>query len=123
MFLNEQKWKLKNEEVYDFNKDGNLVVVDADDLTHVLTCLCLKQKDIRVENIIRGIANYDMGFTPSIVDRIYFINTDAGVVFYMYDDRGCLLFSDRKDVLEPLYTKFNNWLVDYDRKNLALLFE
>lgn len=63
-----------------------------------------------------------MGFEPSISELIYFINRRNNVAFHIYDDRGCLLFSELKETLKPTYTKFNSWLVDYHRSTFDKLF-
>jgi hypothetical protein len=49
-----------------------------------------KLKDINWKNILRAIANTEMGFEPAIDQKVYFFDIEKNVGFYMYDDRGCL---------------------------------
>lgn len=74
-----------------------------------------KIKDIDYHSILEGIANYEQGREPSIGQRVYFLNYKNGNLFYMYDDRGCLLFSDSTEQLRHLYQKYSSWIVDYWR--------
>ena len=49
-----------------------------------------KLKDISWKNILRAIANTEMGFEPAIDQKVYFFDIEKNVAFYMYDDRGCM---------------------------------
>lgn len=84
--------------------------------------LQLKRSDIQYENIFRAIAHLEMGFEPAVEQRIYFINPRNDAVFFMYDDRGCLVFSPHKHVLLPLYQTYNHWLVDFYRPRFNQMF-
>jgi len=43
--------------------------------------------------ILRAIANNEMGFEPSLNQRIYFFDPAADRGFMMYDDRGCFVWT------------------------------
>lgn len=77
---------------------------------------------INISNILNGIANAEMGFAPCINQRIYFFEpvTDRG--FYMYDDRGCYVWSNDADKIRDIYTVRNNWIVDYHRAEIDAYF-
>jgi len=91
--------------------------------TYVQTAFRTLVGAVSYKNIFNGTANSEMGFDPSTGDEVYFINTRNNVVFFMYDDRGCLLFSRDQETLEPIYRKYNSWLVDYWRKVFDGLFK
>lgn len=78
---------------------------------------------IPYKDILTGIGNYEQGREPSIGQRVYFINTDKDIIFNMYDDRGCIIYSKSKEKLNHLYTNYNDWLVDYWRKQFDDLFK
>ncbi len=82
----------------------------------------VKVKDINAKKILNGIANNEMGFEPSICQDIYFLDpvTDRG--FYMYDDRGCYVWSDKAEKIKYLYDKRNEWIVDYHRPEIDKYF-
>jgi hypothetical protein len=103
------------------NDDGVIEMTDFT-TTHIQEVVCQSVGDIAYENIFRGIANLEMGFDPSIGEAIYIINRKTNVAFYMYDDRGCLVFSNSREALKPIYDKYNDWLVEYHRKTFDRLF-
>lgn len=65
--------------------------------------------------IFEGVANYEQGREPSIGQSVYFISPDKNIIFMMYDDRGCIVYSDATDKLRSMYLKYNDWIVDYWR--------
>ena len=74
------------------------------------------------KKIFEGIANLEQGRSPRINERIYFVNTSRRIVFYMYDDRGCLIYADFPSRLTDLYREKNDWLVDYYREHFDAIF-
>lgn len=72
--------------------------------------------------IFSGIANYEQGREPSIGQEIYIISMDKNLLFKMYDDRGCIVFSNKKENLIDLYKKYNNWIVEYWRATINEIF-
>lgn len=83
----------------------------------------LMVKDIKVKNILNGIANTEMGFDPGIDQRIYFLDPLTNKGFQMYDDRGCFVWSDRADKIRSIYMNRNNWIVDHHRKEIDEYFK
>lgn len=83
--------------------------------TYIVEALEQQVDKVNYEKVFRGIANLEMGFNPSIGERVYFLNHINKMGFHMYDDRGCLIYLISKDDLKPLYSKYNHWLVDYHR--------
>lgn len=83
----------------------------------------LPVKYINARNIFNGIANTEMGFDPGIDQSIYFFDplTDKG--FYMYDDRGCYVWSNSADKIRDIYINRNNWIVDYHRPEIDEYFK
>ena len=78
---------------------------------------------IPYKEILKGIANYEQGRVPSIPQSIYFINTKKDIIFNMYDDRGCIVFSNSTDKLEKIYIKYNSWIVDFWRESISDIFK
>ena len=89
---------------------------------HSQQFFCQKVSNINYQNIFRGVANLEMGLEPAIGDIIYFVNPRNHIAFYVYDDRGCILYAAEKDTLRSLYIKYNHWLVDYHRATFDRLF-
>ncbi len=82
-----------------------------------------KLESIRYKEILDGIGNYEQGRDPSISESVYFISTEKDLVFHMYDDRGCDIFSLKKETLTPVYHKFRKWILDYNRIEIDNAFE
>ncbi|AEV33115.1 hypothetical protein Oweho_2141 [Owenweeksia hongkongensis DSM 17368] len=82
----------------------------------------VKVKDIKTEEILNGIANNEMGLEPSISQTVYFLDPSTNRGFYMYDDRGCYVWSDTPDKITPLYHKRNEWIVNYHRPEIDKYF-
>jgi hypothetical protein len=85
--------------------------------------LTARAGDLDARAIFRGKANMEMGFDPRIFESIYFVNPARGLVFYMYDDRGCRVFADRPARLGPLYNAHRDWLVDADTFDWGRMFD
>lgn len=77
---------------------------------------------IPYKEILKGIAHYEQGREPSISQAVYFINVDKDIVFHMYDDRGCIVYSNSSGKLAYMYYKYNNWIVDYWRGSIDSIF-
>jgi len=101
--------------------DGTMEMTDFT-TAHRQEVVCQKVNNITFENIFRGIANLEMGIAPSIGETVYIINRRINVAFHMYDDRGCLIFADSREILKPIFEKYNDWLVDYYRNTFNKLF-
>lgn len=71
-------------------------------------------RDLDCRSIFRGIAHVEQGREPCINESVYFVSARRILAFYMYDDRGCLVFADNAEKLRPLYQKRRSWLVDPD---------
>ncbi|SET74611.1 DUF3885 domain-containing protein [Hymenobacter actinosclerus] len=59
---------------------------------------------------------------PTIRGLLYFFNQTRGLIFYMYDDRGLVISSDSPETIRPFYQHYNDWILDYDRKQIDALF-
>lgn len=94
---------------------GRLVVqhaIDTDDMMQAETSVLLMEKcQVNAEAIFRGKANLEMGRDPAICHSLYFIGVKTGLVFYMYDDRGCLIYARTKRELAALRRQYGAWLV------------
>ena len=86
---------------------------------------------INHKNILTAIGHSDFpprqprldnkGFLTS--KEIYFVNISKKLIFHMYDDRGLDIISADKETLRLIYKEHNNWILDYDRKQIDKQFE
>ncbi|AIQ48098.1 hypothetical protein R70723_20940 [Paenibacillus sp. FSL R7-0273] len=82
----------------------------------------IKAKEIRIPYVLESIENLDFRRKPEAGGQIYLYNKTKGVLFHMYDDRGCDVYSSDKDVLLPLYHEHRKWILDYNRYQIDNLF-
>ena len=82
-----------------------------------------ERNKIKYSEIFNAIANNEMGFTPTIDQLVYFFQPESKKWFWMYDDRGCLMFSDDILYLKHNLEKFDNWIVEAQRPEMEKQFE
>lgn len=107
-----------HEELPQYDEDDGTLIGYAQ--TFYISCL---RSDIIYPNIIKAIGNQDFSIKPYITDGVYFIHPKRHVIFHMYDDRGLDMVANNTEVLKPIYTKFNHWILDYDREIIDRIFE
>ena len=86
---------------------------------------------INYKNILTAIGHSDFPPRQPRLDEnsafmskeVYFINIDNKLIFHMYDDRGLDILSTDIETIRPIYKKHNDWILDYDRKQIDKLFE
>ncbi|MCX2476713.1 DUF3885 domain-containing protein [Pedobacter sp. MC2016-05] len=86
---------------------------------------------IDYKNILTAIGHADFPPKQPRLDQngfltgkeIYFVNIDKKLIFHMYDDRGLDIISAEKEKLRPIYKEHNNWILDYDRKQIDKQFD
>jgi hypothetical protein len=88
----------------------------------------LKADRLKIDNILTAIGHKDfpprqprLKFLSS--EEIFIINIDKRFIFNMYDDRGLDIIAKDKEALKPLYKKFNDWILDYDREKINKMME
>lgn len=117
---------MEKEKLQDFYNEpvsinvGNLT--DEDWIEGRIVIGKVKLTDISVKDILEGIANLEMGFEPAIPQQVYFFDVDSSKGFYMYDDRGCFVFSDDSEKIRSIYEELNKWIVDYHRPEIDAFF-
>ena len=114
-----------------FSKEKRLYELDDKFDIRNIAIIKLTADRINHKNILTAIGHSDFpprqprldnnGFLTS--KEIYFVNIDKKLIFHMYDDRGLDLISADKEILRPIYKKHNDWILDYDRKQIDKQFE
>lgn len=83
-----------------------------DECSYEQVLLTVLVRDLDYHAILRGIVHREQGRKPRINEAVYFISTERALVFYMYDDRGCLVYADHPEKIGPLYLRRTGWLVN-----------
>ncbi|WP_446680341.1 DUF3885 domain-containing protein [Bacillus capparidis] len=103
---------------------------DEDDAESYCTCqfsLECRKQDIR-DPLLKAICNQDFqSLKPRFNDLNYpdefFINVTKGVIFFIYDDRGCEVIANDIETIRPLYEKYTNWVDEYYREEINQRFK
>ncbi|MGZ9583741.1 DUF3885 domain-containing protein [Paenibacillus marinisediminis] len=115
--LDEDRYVELNE---DQDEDGNKIILESE---YKIVTTRSRVNEIPYSDIFKGITNYEQGKETSISQGIYYVSVNREIVFYMYDDRGCIVYSTSKESLREIYTKYNDWLVDYWREYIDKIFK
>ena len=81
------------------------------------------QNELQPKKIIEGIANLEMGFEPSIPQDVVFFCPLSTNGLHIYDDRGCDIWSNDKEKLRLIYQRLNDWILEYNRKEIDESFK
>lgn len=85
---------------------------------------------VNYKNILDAIGKIDFPPLKPRIDKkgflsnkeIFFINQNKKIIFNMYDDRGLDIIATKKDDLLGIYQKYNDWILEYDRKGIDTIF-
>lgn len=88
---------------------------DEEDMTTTRYGLKVKKEDLFVDYIIRALGNKQSHRKPRIDANLYIVNLTRQTLFHMYDERGCDVYSLKKEELLPLYRESRKWILDYNR--------
>lgn len=94
---------------------------DGSSKTHrfILTC---RRGELNYRGLLKEACNEDMGFKRNVYQEMYIVNKTKQTVFHVYDDRGCDLIAASAETIRPIYESHNDWILDYDRKEIDQVF-
>ena len=75
-------------------------------------------KDIQVDKLLEEIMWSDIDGRNSLRGCVYLINPRNAVIYRLYDDRGLDVIASEKSQLVEVYSRFNSWILDYDRAKI-----
>ncbi|MED3561504.1 DUF3885 domain-containing protein [Bacillus xiapuensis] len=128
--LNVYKKYIKDKDLL-YKLQYQLLVEDETEqmVIHRFIIKCKKDR-IRYVPLLKAICYEDFTHPSTILKNnqesgyeIYFVNLTKKIIFHIYDDRGCDILADDKEDFRILYDEFNEWILDYDRIRIDLLFE
>lgn len=74
------------------------------------------------DRLLQEVIKADIGGYNGFVSNVYFADTHNCILFHLYDDRGADLLATDKELIRPIYEKFNSWILDYDREKIDVIF-
>lgn len=129
--LRKRKIKKSNfifKQILNFNKEDILFkkikwLYQTDDSFNQ-AIIWVKFSTLNYSEIFVGISHKDFwNMQPYIWEEVFFINITKKIIFHMYDDRWLDIIASDKNMLEPIYNKYNDWILDYDRKKIDEVFK
>lgn len=101
---------------------------DDHSVIHRFELLC-KKSDFKYLQLLKAISYEDFAYPSTILKNnqesgydIYFINLTKKVIYHLYDDRGCDILAADKETIRFLYDEYNDWILDYDREEIDIVF-
>ncbi|MEO9635844.1 MAG: DUF3885 domain-containing protein [Parasphingorhabdus sp.] len=113
---------------FDGSRLGYLGAVRQDDefedqsYRHWYSCR-LASEPAEIDKLLWNCIAEDMGVEPYAEwADIHFVDFDKRMIVHVYDDRGMDVIAMDKGTIKPFYSKFNDWLLDYDREKMDQQF-
>lgn len=98
------------------------VVEDEDEqLEQVSLYWDLSQIAFQPETLILEIIRGDIGGCKEFVSSVFLL-AHGPVLYHLYDDRGLDVLGGTREIIFPLYTEFNDWILDYNRARIDAVF-
>lgn len=102
---------------------------DKFDIRNIALLKCTADR-INHNQILTAIGNSDFSDRQPRLDsmhffsskEVYFVNIDKKIILHMYDDRGLDIISSNLETLAPIYVEHNDWILNYDRKQIDKVF-
>lgn len=102
---------------------------DDQSVTHRFALAC-KKNEMKYAQLLKAISYEDFAHPSTILKNhpqhgydIYFVNLSKKIIYHLYDDRGCDILAADKEAIRFLYEECNEWILDYDRDQIDLLFK
>lgn len=80
------------------------------------------RKSIDADKLILEIVESDLKGKSSLVNNVFLVNKNSGILYFLYDDRGLDIAANDKQKLKDIYIKFNDWILDYHRERIYKMF-
>ena len=100
----------------------NLIDREDEHLKETYLYWDLKKVPIPMDVLFREIILGDLGGVLAFTSSVYIVDVKNHVILSLYDDRGLDIVAYKKHTLSPLYKNLNEWILDYDRKEIDKVF-
>lgn len=126
-FVFKQISQLSKSEINYYKEKKLYEINDKFDIRNVAIAK-LKLERINYLEIFSAIGNTDFPPRKPTLNflsnkEIFFINIEKKIIFQMYDDRGLDIIASDIETLRPIYKKYNDWILDYDKMEIDKHFE
>ncbi len=103
--------------------DKRKITFDDEDCDTALLLWDLEKTNFSKEALLKEIIISDLGGEHLFTASVFWLWSNNKIMFHLYDDRGADLVASKKSAIEDIYTKFNKWILEYDREKIKSVFE
>lgn len=89
----------------------------------IKTFICFEVKYSDIDLFLWGTLANELGIRPRSICHLHIFDLDRQILFHPYDDRGMDIIGNDRDLLKQIYTRFNDWLLDFDRQTMDKYFQ
>lgn len=75
-----------------------------------------------LNRLLWGALATELGVRPRLLSHLYLADPERGILAHPYDDRGMDLIGRNHTLLRELYTRFGEYLLDFDRERMDGFF-
>lgn len=87
------------------------------------TFICFNLVKTEISKFLWGTLANELGICPRSRCALYLFDFEIGILVHPYDDRGMDIIGTNRELLKETYVKFNEWLIDSDRKQMKAYFD
>lgn len=77
---------------------------------------------VQTDSLLCEIIKGDLGGLSCLTSNVYFLSTEASVLYHLYDDRGADVAAADRELLRPLYQTYGDWILAHNRVAIDRLF-
>lgn len=82
----------------------------------------LTKGNLEMDKLLSEIIKSDIGGFSGLCSNVYLLYPESAVLYHLYDDRGADIVAADKRALLPLYRKYSDWILQYDRVKIDRVF-
>lgn len=129
-YIDEQELKAKIKDILSVTKlpypheiDKREVILEDDQGNTAMLFWDLSITDFSKEVLLKEIIISDLGGEHLLTASVFWLWSNCKIMFHLYDDRGADLVASEKSAIIDAYTRFNKWILEYDRERIKSTFE
>lgn len=92
-------------------------IFEKDKITHYELYWDLNETTWPIEKIVKEVVLADIGGLNSLASAVFLLHAKEHVFYHLYDDRGLDVVAKDKEILRPIYEKYKDWILEYDRES------
>ncbi len=108
---------------YPHEIDKREIILDDEQSNTAMLLWDLSTTNFSKEVLLKEIIVSDLGGEHLLTASVFWLWSNYKIMFHLYDDRGADLVASEKSAIKDIYTRFNKWILEYDRERIKSTFE